>query len=192
MHGLRVALVMCVSCIYFCCADIREQELKCSAHADCAENSQFCAWTTCKDYSGWVYKCGQCKNCSQCFCNADSIDYACPQSRCPASPHKGMRELSGSWTLLSDIQEPKTYNFLCVRRVSFSGRMFSDMQMVVSLADPGRADGPNAEHIQNAENFCKPFDRSGHFHTTVLADHAVLKLSILSAREGTKSHHHYS
>ena len=160
------------------------EESDCFQHEDCIGELQFCGWSVCKDSSGWTQNCGICKNCSLCLCNSDAIDFVCPRNKCPKSPYKGINSLSGSWNILTSIAEPAIHKFNCFRRLTFSGSVFSDFQVVVSLADPGRADSPLPEHIQAAESVCPTFERSGHFQITGFSNYAILKLHILVARQG--------
>ena len=98
----------------------------CYSHDDCLNTSEFCGWSTCVDPYAREYRCAECTGCSNCKCDWDSIDGSCPRTRCPGQPSSAVRFLQGAFYNETEIFTP--IDFVCMRRLSFSGSTFSDIQ----------------------------------------------------------------
>jgi hypothetical protein len=123
-----------------------EENVACYSHRDCMNSSTFCAWTVDVDSFGREFKCAQCMPCADCSCDSDAVDGACPRTRCPDQPSAAVRYLQGAF--YNQTKLAKIPDFLCMRRISFSGNSFSDTQASSYL---------ECEIILETTNPCPPF-----------------------------------
>jgi hypothetical protein len=126
----------------------------CLAHAECPVDF-FCAKMFCTDRSGLQYICGQCRRCEACFCHNDAVDDRCPHD-CHDQPTNGVRYLQGPFLARSAIPTIPTYT--CLRRLTFDGGAFVDLQAPVSIEHPASA-APVDRTVLEAQ--CQPFARVG-------------------------------
>jgi hypothetical protein len=103
----------------------------CYTHSDCANPSEFCSWPTCQDPLGRPYPCPACAPCLACACDSDAVDGACPRARCPDQPTSAVRFLHGAFYNRTAAGMPP--GFACVRRISFAGALFSEVQASAAL-----------------------------------------------------------
>ena len=111
----------------------------CYAQSDCSNTSEFCGWTDCIDEYGRLYRCAVCTSCTMCVCDFDSVDGACPRSRCPDQPSSAVRFLQGSFYNQTTALMPP--GFACMRALAFSGTAFSDIQVDVPHAAESKRHG---------------------------------------------------
>jgi hypothetical protein len=105
----------------------------CFDHAECQADA-FCAWSISIDSKGRNISCGICKKCIFCRCDVDSIDSACPQSRCPDQPSQGVRYLQG--VFLGHARLKYASHYICTRRLTMSGATIAFLQSPVHDGHP--------------------------------------------------------
>ena len=129
--------------------------VECIFHTDCTDGS-FCAASSCSDALGRKYLCGACKPCSECVCNADAVDGACPISKCPEQPTNSVRFLQGPFFARALIHGFPTH--VCVRRLLFDAGSFFDVQAAIRIDHPASAEPVNETTVGV---HCPAFTRVG-------------------------------
>jgi hypothetical protein len=156
----------------------------CFDHAGCQEN-RFCAWSNCTDNKGRNISCGTCKSCTSCLCDTDSIDSACPRSRCPNQPSQGVKFLQGAF--LGHGRLEKASNFICTRRLTISGAAIAFLQVPIHDGHPASQTILNISSAAAAD--CPNVALSGviiESTATVGADSAV-KLHVAVTSDGAQT-----
>ena len=128
----------------------------CYDHTECQTNT-FCAWSSCIDPKGRNFSCGTCKVCTRSLCDSDSIDFACPRSRCRDQPSEGVRYLQG--VFLGHAHLKNASHYVCTRRLTMSGSSISFLQIPVHDRHPASQAVPNISSAATAE--CPSFTLSG-------------------------------
>lgn len=153
----------------------------CWNHTVCGLD-QFCALSTCRDYQGRNYSCGACERCNQCVCDADSIDLACPQNRCPSQPSEGVRFIQGVFA--DRFRIPGFLDYICVRRLVISGASISFLQTVIHGQHP--ASIINAIIPAGTAGNCMTMSLSGIIYSSALNPSGAVDLEVAVTSEGPR------
>ena len=171
----RKCLVLCsvlaAGLVRYCAAS-GQGGSQCFTHDDCTDPAQFCAWTTCKDSN--LYLCSECQPCTQCRCDSDSIDFECPQTKCPGQPYNSVRFLQGEFYNFSNIPGE---SYSCLRRFVVSGNIFSLSQLPIFSQHPATV--ANFSEPPRVSTLCPTYVRSG-----ILKEVENLELQVIVSSEG--------
>ena len=102
---------------------------QCQTHSQCAAG-KFCKWKWANSFEGWWFVGGICTPCSECKCNGDAVDAACPRERCPLQPSSDIRFLQGSFNEFRNLSR----SAICVYTLDIQGSMFRETQLVLAHA----------------------------------------------------------
>ena len=137
-------------------ASLGIDQYQCLTHDDCTDSAHFCAWTTCNSTKS--FSCSECKPCTLCTCDSDSIDFQCPQKQCPGQPYSSVRFVQGEFYNFSNLQ---LQGYTCLRRFLVSGNIFSLSQLPIFTQHPATV--ATFDESVPLSVLCPAYVRSGIF-----------------------------
>ena len=184
--GSRIVILSILVLQINCISDAQSSALECFKHEDC-RNGTFCGWMNCPSFDGMSYPCGTCRNCSECACHRDSIDFECPVDRCPYTPNDGIRYLQGLFLNISDMSSAPGYT--CNLRLAITGNVFTLLQIPVYNLHPVTT----ATFSSNAdlEPECPTISLTGVLHASDLIIEGVLLVNVTLSSQGAQKTREY-